>query len=89
MEDRIDQRWATDGRRSGTGTLVLRSLRIRDRTTVQPPLAGKKNQPTWLPNSVIAAAWKFGKGKEVHQALKSAAMERGEPILQLQTARSP
>ena len=35
-----------------------------------------------LPNSIIAAAWKFGKGKEVHQALKSAAMERGEPILQ-------
>jgi predicted DsbA family dithiol-disulfide isomerase len=42
----------------------------------------KKDQSTWMPNSVIAAAWKFGKGKEVHQALKSAAMQRGEPILQ-------
>jgi predicted DsbA family dithiol-disulfide isomerase len=41
----------------------------------------RKNQSTWLPNSLIAAAWRFGKGKEVHQALKSAAMERGEPIL--------
>src|ERR1700722_5703118 len=42
----------------------------------------RKKQSTWLPNSLIAAAWRFGKGKEVHQALKSAAMERGEPILQ-------
>jgi predicted DsbA family dithiol-disulfide isomerase len=42
----------------------------------------RKGQSTWIPNSLIAAAWKFGKGKEVHQALKSAAMERGEPILQ-------
>ena len=42
----------------------------------------RKSQSTWIPNSIIAAAWKFGKGKEVHQALKSAAMERGEPILQ-------
>ena len=46
----------------------------------------RKNQSTCLPNSVIAAAWKFGKGKEVHQALKSAAMERGEPILQRDVA---
>jgi predicted DsbA family dithiol-disulfide isomerase len=42
----------------------------------------KKDQSTWIPNSLIAAAWRFGKGKEVHQALKSAAMKRGEPILQ-------
>jgi predicted DsbA family dithiol-disulfide isomerase len=42
----------------------------------------RKSQSTWVPNSIIAAAWKFGKGKEVHQALQSAAMERGEPILQ-------
>jgi predicted DsbA family dithiol-disulfide isomerase len=40
-----------------------------------------KNQSTIIPNSVIAASWRFGKGKEVHEALKSAAMERGEPIL--------
>jgi predicted DsbA family dithiol-disulfide isomerase len=82
VEDRVDQQRPPNGSRSRTGTLVLRSLRIRDRTTVQPPLAGKKDQSTWIPNSVIAAAWKFGKGKEVHQALKSAAMEGGEPILQ-------
>src|ERR1700733_3009944 len=42
----------------------------------------RKKQSTWIPNSLIAAAWRFGRGKEVHQALKSAAMERGEPILQ-------
>src|ERR1700738_834290 len=42
----------------------------------------RKGQSTWIPNSLIAAAWKFGKGKEVHQALKSAAMDRGGPILQ-------
>jgi predicted DsbA family dithiol-disulfide isomerase len=41
-----------------------------------------RHQSTWIPNSLIAAAWKFGKGKPVHEALKSAAMERGEPILQ-------
>lgn len=46
----------------------------------------RKAQSTWIPNSIIAAAWKFGKGKEVHQALKSAAMERGEPILQREIA---
>lgn len=40
-----------------------------------------RHQSTWIPNSLIAAAWRFGKGKPVHQALKSAAMERGEPIL--------
>jgi predicted DsbA family dithiol-disulfide isomerase len=45
-----------------------------------------KGQSTWIPNSIIAAAWKFGKGKEVHQALRSAAMERGEPILQREIA---
>ncbi len=42
----------------------------------------RKGLSTWIPNSLIAAAWRFGKGKEVHQALKSAAMDRGEPILQ-------
>ena len=42
----------------------------------------RKGQSTSIPNSLIAAAWRFGKGKEVHQALKSAAMDRGEPILQ-------
>ena len=42
----------------------------------------KKSRSTWIPNSLIAAAWKFGKGKEVHQALKSAAMDQGQPILQ-------
>jgi predicted DsbA family dithiol-disulfide isomerase len=41
-----------------------------------------RHQSTWIPNSLIAAAWRFGKGKPVHEALKSAAMERGEPILQ-------
>ena len=41
-----------------------------------------RNQSTWVPNSLIAAAWRFGKGKLVHEALKSAAMERGQPILQ-------
>jgi predicted DsbA family dithiol-disulfide isomerase len=38
-------------------------------------------QSTWIPNSLIAAAWKLGKGKAVHEALKSAAMQRGESIL--------
>ncbi len=42
----------------------------------------KKTQSTWVPNSLIAAAWRFGQGQAVHRALKSAAMERGEPILQ-------
>jgi predicted DsbA family dithiol-disulfide isomerase len=46
----------------------------------------RKGQSTWIPNSIIAAAWKFGKGKEVHQALRAAAMERGEPILQREIA---
>jgi predicted DsbA family dithiol-disulfide isomerase len=41
-----------------------------------------RHQSTWLPNSLIAAAWRFGKGKAVHEAFRSAAMERGEPILQ-------
>jgi predicted DsbA family dithiol-disulfide isomerase len=41
-----------------------------------------RQQSTVIPNSLIAAAWRFGKGKPVHEALKSAAMERGEPILQ-------
>jgi predicted DsbA family dithiol-disulfide isomerase len=41
-----------------------------------------RHQSTWLPNSLIAAAGRFGKGKAVHEALRSAAMERGEPILQ-------
>jgi predicted DsbA family dithiol-disulfide isomerase len=42
----------------------------------------RKGQSTSIPNSLIAAAWRFGKGIEVHQAFKSAAMDRGEPILQ-------
>jgi predicted DsbA family dithiol-disulfide isomerase len=42
----------------------------------------RKGLSTWIPNSLIAAAWRFGKGKEVHDALRSAAMDRGEPILQ-------
>ena len=42
----------------------------------------RKGQSTSVPNCVIAAAWRFGKGKEVHEAIKSAAMDRGEPILQ-------
>jgi predicted DsbA family dithiol-disulfide isomerase len=41
-----------------------------------------RDQSTWVPNGLIAAAWRFGKGKAVHEALKSAAMESGEPILQ-------
>jgi predicted DsbA family dithiol-disulfide isomerase len=41
-----------------------------------------KYQSTRIPNSLIAAAWRFGKGKAVHGALRSAAMDRGEPILQ-------
>jgi len=48
----------------------------------------KKSQSTWLPNSLIAAAWRFGQGQVVHQALRSAAMERGEPILQRSVALS-
>ncbi len=46
----------------------------------------RKDQSTWVPNSVIAAAWKYGKGKEVHQALKTAAIEHGEPILRREVA---
>jgi predicted DsbA family dithiol-disulfide isomerase len=46
----------------------------------------RRQQSSWIPNSVIAAAWRFGKGKPVHEALKSAAMERGEPILQREVA---
>jgi predicted DsbA family dithiol-disulfide isomerase len=42
----------------------------------------KKNLSTWIPNSVIAAGWRFGKGRQVHQALKTAALEHGLPILQ-------
>jgi predicted DsbA family dithiol-disulfide isomerase len=42
----------------------------------------KKNLSTWIPNSVIAGAWRFGKGRQVHQALKTAALEHGLPILQ-------
>jgi len=42
----------------------------------------RKGLSTWVPNILIAAAWRFGKGKEVHLALKSAGMDRGEPILQ-------
>jgi predicted DsbA family dithiol-disulfide isomerase len=70
------------GRPMDAGTLVLRSLRNRDRPRFNHRWLERRNQSTWLPNSIIAAAWKFGKAKEVHQALKSAAMERGEPILQ-------
>jgi hypothetical protein len=46
----------------------------------------RKGQSTRLPNTVIAASWKFGKGKDVHHALKIAAIERGEPILQREVA---
>src|ERR1700735_2632694 len=41
-----------------------------------------RNQSTWLPNSLIAAAWRFGKGKPVHEALNAGAVDGGEPILQ-------
>jgi predicted DsbA family dithiol-disulfide isomerase len=38
-------------------------------------------QSTYLPNALIHAAQKLGKGEEVHKALKSAGLERGEAIL--------
>ena len=38
-------------------------------------------QSTVLPNALIHAAGKLGRGYEVHEALKAAGMMRGEPIL--------
>lgn len=48
----------------------------------------KSGQSTWLPNALIHVAQKLGKGAEVHQALKIAALERGEPILRRDVALS-
>jgi len=41
----------------------------------------KPGQTTFIPNAVIYAARKLGKGLEVHNALRVAGLERGELIL--------
>ncbi|HEY2122683.1 MAG TPA: hypothetical protein VGH07_03740 [Chthoniobacterales bacterium] len=41
----------------------------------------KPGQSTFVPNAVIHAARKLGKRPQVHNAVKSAGLERGEPIL--------
>jgi predicted DsbA family dithiol-disulfide isomerase len=46
----------------------------------------KPGQSTFVPNAVIYAARKLGKGPEVHKALKDAGLERGEPILRREVA---
>jgi predicted DsbA family dithiol-disulfide isomerase len=45
-------------------------------------------QTTYVPNALIRATQKLGKGAEVHRALKSAGLERGETILRRETAIS-
>jgi predicted DsbA family dithiol-disulfide isomerase len=46
----------------------------------------RPGQTTFVPNAVIYAARKLGKGLEVHNALRVAGLERGEPILGRQAA---
>lgn len=41
----------------------------------------KRGQSTWLPNALIYAAEQLGQGSKVHEALKTASLTRGEPIL--------
>ena len=46
----------------------------------------KPGQSTFVPNAVIYAARKLGKGPQVHNAVKTAGLERGEPILRREVA---
>lgn len=48
----------------------------------------RSGQSTLVPNALIHVAQKFGKGAEVHRALKIAALERGELILRREIALS-
>jgi predicted DsbA family dithiol-disulfide isomerase len=46
----------------------------------------KPGQTTFVPNAVIYAARKLGEGFKVHNALRMAGLERGEPILRREVA---
>ncbi len=46
----------------------------------------KPGQTTFVPNAVIYAARKLGKGRQVHDALTAAGLDRGEPILRREAA---